>query len=76
MGVKVKCELVKKEIIVKTLSTANINGYTYYYISDENSKYKISISLSDHLPFLKEGDKLKIGYYETNQEIIEVEKIY
>jgi hypothetical protein len=69
-------ELVKKEIIVKTLSTANINGYTYYYISDENSKYKISISLSDHLPFLKEGDKLEIGYYETNQEIIEVEKIY
>ena len=69
-------ELVKKEIIVKTLSTANINGYTYYYISDENSKYKISISLSDHLPFLKEGDKLEIGYYETNEEIIEVEKLY
>ena len=69
-------ELVKKEITVKSITTANINGYTYYYITDENNKYKISITLSDLLPFTKVGDKLKIGYYESNSSIIEVEKLY
>ena len=69
-------ELVKKEITVKNITTANINGYTYYYIEDYSNKYKISISLSDLLPFVKSGDKLEIGYYETNSEVIDVEKIY
>jgi hypothetical protein len=69
-------ELVKKEITVKNITTANINGYTYYYIEDNSNKYKISISLSDLLPFVKSGDKLEIGYYETNSEVIDVEKIY
>ena len=69
-------ELVKKEITIKTLTTANINGYTYYYVTDETNKYKLSISLSDNLPFIKVGDKLTIGYYDTKEEIIEVEKIY
>ena len=69
-------ELIKKEITVKSISNANINGYTYYYITDENNKYKVSITLSDNLPFIKVGEKLSIGYYETNSNIIEIEKIY
>ena len=69
-------ELVKKEITVKSITTANINGYTYYYVTDENNKYKISITLSDLLPFTKAGDKLTIGYYETSSKVIEVEKLY
>lgn len=69
-------ELVKKEITVKSITTANINGYTYYYITDEKNKYKLSITLSDELPFIKVGDKLNVGYYETNSNIIEVEKLY
>lgn len=69
-------DLKKEEIKVDNVSTATINGYTYYYISSKEQKFKISISLSDKLPFIKNGDTLKIGYYETEDEIIEVEKIY
>ena len=69
-------ELVKKVITVKNITTANINGYTYYYIEDTDNKYKISISLSDLLPFVKNGDKIEIGYYDTTNEVIEVENVY
>ncbi len=69
-------ELVKKEIEVDSISTAIINGYTNYYITSEDKKYKISISLSDKLPFVKVGDKLTIGFYDTDKEIIKVERIY
>lgn len=69
-------ELVKAEIKVDNISTAIINGYTNYYITSEDKKYKISISLSDTLPFVKIGDTISIGYYDTENEIIEVEKIY
>jgi hypothetical protein len=69
-------ELVIKEIKVDSINTSIINGYTYYYISSGDNKYKISISLSDKLPFVKVGDTIKIGYYETESDIIEVEKYY
>ena len=69
-------ELVIKEIKVDSLNTAIINGYTNYYIISENNKYKLSINLSDKLPYIKVGDTIKIGYYETESEIIEVEKMY
>ncbi len=69
-------ELVKKEITIKSITTANINGYTYYYLTDGTNKYKVSITLSDELPFTKVGDNLNVGYYETNSDIIEIEKIY
>lgn len=69
-------ELLKKEIKINSISTAIINGYSYYYIMSDNQKYKVSISLSDKLPFLKEGDTLTIGIYNKSEEIIEIEKIY
>lgn len=69
-------ELTIEEIEIKQINTAIINGYTYYYINTDNNKYKISISLSDKLPFIKVGDKIKIGYYNKDTNIIAVERVY
>ncbi len=69
-------ELVIEEITVNNINTATIDGNTYYYIESNNKKFKIVIYLSDKLPFLKPNDKIKIGYYETDNEIIEVERVY
>jgi hypothetical protein len=69
-------ELVKKEIVVKKITSANINGYTHYFITDGENKYKLSIELSDNLPFVEVGDKLTIGYYDTNSDIKEIKKLY
>lgn len=69
-------ELVIKEIKVQNINSASINGYTYYYIQADDKKYKLSITLSDNLPFIKNGDIIKIGYYETENDIIKVEKMY
>lgn len=69
-------ELVIEEIKVESINTAIINGNTNYYITSSSKKYKISINLSGNLPFIKIGDILKVGYYETEDDIIEVEKVY
>ncbi len=69
-------ELVIEEVKVESIKDATINGYTYYYISANNKKFKVSISLSDKLPFIKQGDTIKIGYYDLEKDIIEIEKIY
>ena len=68
--------LIRKDIKIDSISSAIINGYTYYYIESDDSKYKVSISLSDELPFIKNGDTLTIGFYETTDKVIEIEKIY
>jgi len=69
-------ELIIKEIEVKDISVANIGGYSYYYIVDSNDiKYKASITLSDNLPFVRVGDKLKIAYLKE-KNIIDIEKVY
>lgn len=69
-------DLVIKEIHVESIDTAIINGYTNYFVVSENRHYKISISLSDNLPFIRVGDTIKIGYYDTNEALIEVKKVY
>ena len=69
-------ELIKEEIKVDELNTAIINGYTYYYITSKDKKFKININLSDKLPFITKGSSITIGYYETDKEIIEVERVY
>lgn len=69
-------ELTIKEIVIKNISVSNIGGYSYYYIVDTNNqRYKISITLSDNLPFVKSGDMLKIAYLKE-KNIIDVEKVY
>ena len=52
-----------KEIIIKEITDVVINGNTYYYISDTtDNRYRISIQNSNQLPFIKNGDKINIGY--------------
>ena len=66
---------ITKEITIKSIKTSVINGTTYYYIIDNNNqKYKASIELSDNLPFINNGDKLKISYYQE-EDIINISKI-
>ena len=69
-------ELIIEDIKIDSIKTAIINGYTNYYITSKNKNYKISISLSDKLPLKTLGDTIKIGYYETEDDIIEVVKVY
>ena len=68
--------LVEKEIMIKDINTANIDGNTYYYFLDnDNKKYYVSINVnSKKLPFVKIGDNLRIKIYNENDvtEIIEI----
>ena len=47
---------------VANLSSAVIEGNTYYYVILENSEeiYRLPASLSNKLPFLKVGDNVEI----------------
>lgn len=68
--------LMTETITIKSIKDVTINGNTYFYLtSDENKKYKISIELSDNLPFLKTGDDLKIGYA-IKEDITTVKKVF
>lgn len=69
-------ELVIEEIEVSSITSATIDGNTYYYITSGTKKFKIAIYLNDKLPFIKTNDKIKIGYYETDKEVIDVERVY
>ena len=69
--------LIKKDIIVKRITSATKAGNTIFYVTaEDNNKYTLSIELGDKLAFTSVGDKLSIGYYETKSEIIEVVKLY
>ena len=52
----------QKEITIKDIKTAQIDGNTYYYIIDqENQKYKVSIQKDKtNLPFISINDKITI----------------
>ncbi len=69
-------DTLNKEIIVKNITSAVIDGTTYYYIEDiNNSKYKVSIKVNrDLIPFIKINDKINI-YYKTESEVIDIIKI-
>lgn len=68
-------ELITKTITIKTITSVNINGNTYYYIeSTDNIKYRASILISDILPFNKAGDTLNISYKKENI-VTEIDKI-
>lgn len=69
--------LEKTTITIKSITSAIKSGNSYYYITDtDNKKYIVSIDLSDNLPFLKSGDKLSVGYFESKKDIISITKIY
>ena len=72
-----KGEVKEKEIVISSISTAVMDGNTYYYIVDDKSKlYKASIKVNSNLlPFLRNGDKVKIKYREsTINNITSIEK--
>lgn len=62
----------KKEIIIKDIIDVNIEGTTYYYLTDfDDKRYRVSIKINlNKLPFLKEGDKVLISY--TEKEVSEI----
>lgn len=68
--------LIEKSIVIKSISTANIEGNTYYYfITDDNKKYYVSINVdSKNLPFVKVEDTLNVKLYNESDvtEIIEI----
>ena len=70
-------KLKTKEITVKSIDTAVIDGYTYYYIKDtERNKYMASISINkEKLPFVEVGSVVTISYQKTDNEVIVIQKI-
>ena len=63
----------EKEIIVRDIREAQLDGNTYYYFKDnENQKYKVSIKVSKNLlPFMKNGDTI-IVHYNKEEDVISV----
>ena len=61
----------EKEITVKAISSAIIDGNTYYYIIDANDqKYRVSIKIgANTLPFINVGDTLTVNYNKEAQVI-------
>lgn len=71
-------DLQEKNIIVKSVKSAIIEGNTFYYIIDENgSRYSVSINVNEAiLPFVEVGTTLKIKYIEDEVKIVKsVEEI-
>jgi len=68
--------LEEKTINIKSISSAIIDGNTYYYfVSSDNKKYYVSINVdSKRLPFVKVGDILNIKIYNEKDvtEIVEI----
>ena len=62
----------KEEITINSIIDVNIDGTTYYYLTDSNNKkYRVSIKINPNkLPFLKIGDKVLVSY--TNKEVSEI----
>jgi len=65
-NISVGKEMLEKEITVARVTTALIDGMTYYYITDvEGKRYRASIKVAEEkLPFVEKGNKLMIGYYQ------------
>ena len=55
---------IDETITIKTISSAYIDGNSYYYIEDTNgNRYKVSIKVAeDFIPFLKIGDSILIHH--------------
>lgn len=69
-------QLINKKIKIASISMATVNGNSYYYITDtESKKYKISINVdSNRIPFLKVGDEIDISYA-IEKDVIEITKL-
>lgn len=73
-------ELLSSHIVIRSITSANVDGNTNYYFRDtDGKKYKASIKVNEEvLPFLKAEDKLKIYYVseEVLTNVIKLEKEY
>lgn len=69
-------EKFDKEITINSITSAIIDGNSYYYITDNNNdRYRVSIKINkDLIPFLKNNQKIKISYVIQNEinEILEL----
>lgn len=65
-----------REVVINNISTAIIDGNTYYYFNDNNGqKYKVSIKTGKNkLPFVKNGDILNIKF-DKEVEVITITEI-
>jgi hypothetical protein len=64
-----------KNITIKSISSAVKEGNTYYYITDTNNKrYKAHINVSDILPFITNGTKVTVSYFEE-KDITDISNI-
>lgn len=65
-----------REVVINNISTAIIDGNTYYYFNDNNGqKYKVSIKIGKNkLPFVKNGDTLNIKF-DKEVEVITITEI-
>ena len=74
--VQVGDKTLSEDIVINKINSVNIDGNTYYYIiDDEDRRYRISIKVNrDMLPFLSEGDSLKV-YYNEEKSVIEVIRV-
>jgi len=69
-------ELIEKEITIKSIKSAIIDGTSYYYITDtENKKYKVSVKVDKkNIPFLEAGNKITIQI-SNETDVTEIESI-
>lgn len=70
-------EVKKKEIIIKNITSAVVDGNTSYYITDaDNNLYIASIKINKNLlPFLSKDNKVNISYNEGEiSQIISISK--
>ena len=65
-----------REITINDLTSAIIDGNTYYYFKDnDGQKYKVSIKVAKNkLPFIKNNDTIKIKY-DKEVEVITITEI-
>ena len=76
IGGKPSDTLIEEKIKIKTISTAYIDGNSYYFItSSDNKKYKASIKVDENvMPFLKIGDEITV-YHDNSDKVMEISEI-
>ena len=68
-------EEMSATIIIDDITTAVLDGTTYYYLKADDDVYRASLKINQTiLPFLNSGDEVKITYKEAEiKEIVNIE---
>ena len=68
-------EEMSATIIIDNITTAVLDGTTYYYLKADDDVYRASLKINQTiLPFLNSGDEVKITYKEAEiKEIVNIE---